>query len=209
MPNKLSFLIISFFAGALCTSGQKKFQEDSERTFRFGAKAGVNINKIQGKAFDEEFRYNYMLGGFLQWNFSRRLGIQPEVNFSQSSGEITDDETDIYDDIFLDGNQKKAKLNYLKIPILLNVDLGPSQRVKLQLGPQWSQLLNSDVYSLRNPGRSIFKKGDFALLGGLWLQLPFVNIGARYELGLTNLNDVSSQDKWRSQAIHIFAGITF
>lgn len=209
MPNKLSFLVISFFAGILCVSGQKKFQEDSERTFRFGAKAGVNINKIQGKAFSEEFQYNYMLGGFLQWNFSRRLGIQPEVNFSQSSGEITDDETDIYDDIFLDGDQKKATLNYLKIPILLNVDLGPSQRVKLQVGPQWSQLLNSDVDSLRNPGRSIFKKGDFALLGGLWLQLPFVNIGARYELGLTNLNDVRSQDKWRSQAIHIFAGVTF
>jgi len=150
-----------------------------------------------------------MLGGFLQWNFSRRFGIQPEINFTQTTSEITSDETDIYDDIFLGGDQKKAKLNYFKIPILLNIDIGQSQRVKLQLGPQWGQLMNSEVDSLRQPGRDIFRKGEFSLLGGLWLQLPLINIGARYEMGLTNLNDVSNQDKWRSQAFHIFAGVTF
>jgi len=96
-----------------------------------------------------------------------------------------------------------------KIPILLNIDIGQSQRVKLQLGPQWGQLMNSEVDSLRQPGRDIFRKGEFSLLGGLWLQLPLINIGARYEMGLTNLNDVSNQDKWRSQAFHIFAGVTF
>lgn len=106
---------VPFFAQA-----QKRFREDTERTFRFGAKAGVNINKIEGQAFNESFRYNYMLGGFLQWNFSHRFGIQPEFNFTQTSGEITGDETDIYDDIFLGGDQKKAKLNYFKIPLLLN-----------------------------------------------------------------------------------------
>ncbi|WP_051268112.1 porin family protein [Terrimonas ferruginea] len=190
-------------------NAQQKFHEDTERTFRFGAKAGVNINKIEGQAFNESFRYNYMLGGFLQWNFSRRFGIQPEINFTQTSSEITSDETDIYDDIFLGGDQKKAKLNYFKIPILLNIDIGQSQRVKLQLGPQWGQLMNSKVDSLRQPGRDIFRKGEFSLLGGLLLQLPLINIGARYEMGLTNLNDVSNQDKWRSQAFHIFAGVTF
>ncbi len=204
-----------FVAAGLCllfslaAAAQQKFREDSERSFRFGAKAGVNINKINGKSFRDEFRYNYMLGGFLQWNFSYRFGLQPEFNFSQSSGEITRDQTDIYDDLFLGGDQKKAKLNYFKLPLLLNVDIGPSQRVKLQAGPQWAQLLNSDVDDLRNPNRSIFKKGDFSLLGGLWIQLPLVNIGARYELGLTNLNEAGSPEKWRSQAFHVFAGVTF
>ncbi|MDF2383999.1 PorT family protein [Nostoc ellipsosporum NOK] len=201
-----TLIAIAFFSHPL--QAQKKFHEDTERTFRFGAKAGVNINKIEGQAFKESFRYNYMLGGFLQWNFSRRFGIQPEFNFTQTSGEITSDETDVYDDLFLGGDQKKAKLNYFKIPLLLNIDIGQSQRVKLQVGPQWGQLFDSKVDSLR-PGRDIFRKGEFSLLGGLWFQLPFVNMGARYELGLTNLNDVSSQDKWRSQAFHIFAGITF
>ena len=37
--------------------------------------------------------------------------------------------------LFLGGDQKKAKLDYLKFAGLLNIDLGPSQRVKLQLGP--------------------------------------------------------------------------
>jgi len=205
--NRLLFIFL--IACSIPAMAQKKFREDTENTFRIGGKAGVNINKIQGKAFTDKFSYNYVLGGFIQWNFSHKFGLQPEINFSQSSAEVTDDRTDIYDDIFMDGDQKKAKLNYLKIPLLLNIDIGPSQRVKLQVGPQWSQLLNSKVDSLRNPEKSIFKKGDFAVLGGLWIQLPFFNIGARYEQGLSNVNETGTSEKWRSQSFQLFAGITF
>lgn len=202
-------LVIFLIISSLPVFAQKKFEEDTERALRFGAKAGVNINKIQGKAFRDGFSYNYVLGGFIQWNFSRKWGIQPEVNFSQASSEITGDNTDIYDDLFLGGGQKKARLNYLKIPILLNLDLGPSQRVKLQAGPQWSQLLGSTVDSLRNPSQPVFKKNDFALLGGLWIQLPVVYIGSRYELGLTNISETGTRQKWHHQAFHLFAGLTF
>jgi hypothetical protein len=205
--NRLLAIILILFS--LPAFAQKNIDEETERFFRFGVKGGVNINKIQGKSFSDAFSYNYVLGGFLQFNFSRKWGIQPEVNFSQSTSEITDDNSDIYDDLFLGGEQKKAKLDYLKIPILVNMDLGPSQRVKLQAGPQWSQLLGSKVDSLRNPNQSIFKKGDFSLLGGIWLQLPLVHLGARYEHGLTNMNDDGIREKWRNQAFHIFAGLTF
>ena len=198
-----------FFATSSFAQKKKNVHDEDESMFRFGFKGTVNINKLDGIPFKDKFRYNYQLGGFIQWNFSYKLGLQPEINFAQSSGEITDDNTIIYDDLFLDGEQKKARLDYLKIPILLNVDIGPSQRVKLQLGPQWSQLLNSKVDSLKNPGLEIFKKGDFSLLGGIWFQLPAVHIGARYELGLTDINNVANKDKWRSQAIQFFAGITF
>jgi hypothetical protein len=206
----LIFLLACGIPGAAQQTAKKKnFDEEIERTFRFGLKGGVNINKIQGKAFNDAFSYNYVLGAFVQWNFSEKFGFQPEVNLSQATSEITNDNTDIYDDLFLGGEQKKAKLDYLKIPLLFNYDLGPSERVKIQLGPQWSQLLESKVDSLRNPDQSIFKKNDLSLLGGLWIQLPLVHIGARYELGLINQNNVGTNEKWRNQAIHIFAGLTF
>lgn len=200
-------VLILLIVSGLPAFAQKNIDEETERTFRFGVKGGVNINKLQGKAFKDGFSYNYVLGGFIQWNFSRKWGLQPEVNFSQSTSEITNDNTEIYDDLFLGGEQKKAKLNYLKIPILMNLNVGPSKRVKLQAGPQWSQLLDSKVDSLRNPGQSIFKKGDFGLLGGLWIQLPVVHLGARYEYGLTNISEAGA--KWHQQAFHIFAGLTF
>lgn len=206
MIRILPFVLTIF---SLPAFAQHNIDEETERFFRFGVKGGVNINKIQGRSFSDAFSYNYVLGGFMQFNFSRKWGLQPEINFSQSTSEITNDNSDIYDDLFLGGEQKKAKLDYLKIPILVNLDLGPSQRIKLQAGPQWSQLLGSKVDSLRNPNQSIFKKGDFSLLGGLWIQLPLVHIGARYEHGLTNMSEAGIREKWHNQAFHIFAGLTF
>ncbi len=188
----------------LSLKAQKNFEYDRQAMFRFGGKAGVNINKIDGKAFSDEFSYNFMLGGFLQFNLNRRWGIQPEVNFCQSAFEATDDISDIYDDLVEGGSQKKQKLNYLKIPILVNLNVGPSQRVKLQLGPQWGQLLSSTKNA-----SSFFEKSDFSMLGGLWLQLPFVNLGGRYEIGLSNLNHVNKPDNWGSQAFTVFVGVTF
>ena len=203
----LSFLV---FLSLNTFSQNKKFDPDAdhENFFRVGAKAGVNINKINGQSYKSGFNYNYLLGGFMQFNFSKTFGLQPEINFVQSSSEFTNDPSDVYDDIFRDGSQKKAKLDYLKVPLLLNINIGPSKRVKLQFGPQIGGVLKETVDSLKSNG-NIFKKSDWSAVGGVWIQIPFINLGARYELGLTNLNDIDNQQKWKSQAFTLFAGITF
>jgi len=203
------FLALLMFL-SLNAFSQKKFNPnpDHENFFRIGAKAGVNINKITGQSYKSGFNYNYLLGGFMQFNFSKTFGFQPEINFVQSSSEFSNDASDVYDDLFREGSQRHAKLDYLKVPLLLNINVGPSKRVKLQLGPQVGGLLNQTIDSLKT-NRDIFKKGDWSAVGGLWIQLPFVNIGGRYEIGLTNLNDIDNNEKWKSQAFTIFAGITF
>ncbi len=206
---KKIFCIILTLA-SLNTFSQGKFKPNvsHENFFRWGGKAGVNINKIDGQSYKAGFNYNFLLGGFMQFNVSKRFGLQPEINFVQSSAAFSDDASDVYDDIFRDASQRKAKLDYVKVPLLLNVNIGSSKRVKLQLGPQFGGLLNQKVDSLRNGG-NIFKKSDLSAVGGLWIQLPFVNIGGRYEIGLNNINDIDNQQRWRSQAYTIFAGFTF
>ncbi|HEY8661387.1 MAG TPA: porin family protein [Hanamia sp.] len=188
---------------------QRKFDKNSdhENFFRIGAKGGVNINKITGQSYKSGFNYNYLLGAFMQFNFSKTFGLQPEINFVQSSSEFSNDASTVYDDLFYNGSQRKAKLNYLKVPLLLNINIGPSKRVKLQLGPQVGGLLKQSVDSLKN-NADIFKKGDWSAVGGLWIQIPFINLGARYEIGLTNLNNIDNSEKWKSQAFTIFAGFT-
>lgn len=185
----------------------KKLDMDHEKFFRFGAKGGVNINKISGKSYESGFNYNFQAGVFLQFNISNRFGIQPEVNFVQSQSAFTKDATDIYDDLFLDGSQKKAKMNYLEVPVLLNMNIGPSKRVKLQAGPAYSGLLKQTVDSLK-ANANFYKNSEWSLIGGLWIQVPFINLGARYKLGLTNINGIDDKQTWKSQAIQIFVGIT-
>src|SRR6476661_10574286 len=168
---KIYLLSIALLLSCFCRAQISKVDIERENFFRIGGKAGVNINKINGQSYKSGFNYNYLLGGFMQFNFSKTFGFQPEINFVQSSSGFTDDASTVYDDIFRDGSQKKAKLDYLKVPLLLNINVGPSKRVKLQFGPQIGGVLKETVDSLRNNG-AIFKKADWAAVGGLWIQIP-------------------------------------
>lgn len=205
-------LIVLFSLLSVAVYAQKKSnwngEKEDENFFRFGAKAGLNINKFQGQSYKNGFRYNFQAGAFLQFNFSDRFGIQPELSFVQASSELADDASDISDDIFGGGDQNKAKLNYLEIPVLLNVNLGPSKRVKLQAGPAYGALLKQKVDSVK-PNEKIYKNGEWSVIGGIWFQLPVVNIGARYKLGLTDINATSNNETWKNQAIQVFIGLTF
>lgn len=197
-----------FIASSIQAQQKSNIKTDRERFFRLGAKAGVNINQITGQSYKSGFNYNYQLGAFMQFNFSNRFGIQPEVNFVQSSATFSTDATEIYDDLFRDGSQKHATLNRLEIPLLLNINVGESKHVKLQLGPSFQAILQQTVDSLKTGG-NIYKNTDWAVMGGLWIQLPVVNLGARYKMGLTNINAIDDRQSWKTQAIQIFVGISF
>ncbi len=203
-----SFVSLSCFAQKKWNTA--KFDEDKEHEnfFRFGVKGGLNINKLQGQPYKKGFRYNFQAGAFLQFNFSSLLGIQPEVNFVQASSELSSNAEEISDDLFGGGSQNKAKLNYLEIPVLLNVNLGPSKRVKLQAGPSYGWLMKQKVDSLK-PNTSIYKNGEWSVMGGIWFQLPVVNLGARYKLGLTDINASGTSESWKNQSIQVFLGLTF
>ena len=113
-----NILIAILLASALNTFAQSNIPIDQENFFRFGFKGGVNINKISGESYNQGFNFNYQVGGFVQFNFNQRFGLQPEVNFVQSSSTFSNDKTDIYADLFEGGSQKNATLNYLEIPLL-------------------------------------------------------------------------------------------
>ena len=206
--NKFFVALLLLLSTTGFAQGRKKLDMDHENFFRFGAKGGVNINKVTGKSYKQGFNYNFQAGAFIQFNFSNRFGIQPEVNFVQSKSEFTNDATDIYDNLFLSGSQKKATLNYLEVPVFLNINVGPSKRVKLQVGPSYGGLLKQTVDSLKNNG-SLYKNSEWSAIGGLWIQLPLINLGARYKLGLTNINAYDDKETWKNQAIQIFVGLTF
>jgi hypothetical protein len=207
---KNSMIAILLFVPALAFSQRSLgfYEYEVDHFFRVGFNAGLNINKIQGKSFANEYSYNYGFRGFMQFNFHRKFGVQPEVGYNQASAQQSSDYTDIWDDISLGGDQSKVKLSYLKFGTMVNYNVGVTTRIKLQFGPQWGMLLNEKVDSLTTT-ENIFKKGDFSLAGGIMFQLPAVHFGARYEQGLTNINAIDDRDKWKNQSFQLFLGLTF
>ena len=169
--------------------------------FHVGLKGGVNMYKIESKSFSEEFKHSYNAGIFTEINFSKKIGIQPEILWNQSQTRTSAKFKDIYNDGV--GELKGVTLNYLSIPLLLNVS--PSRLITFQAGPQFGVLINKDQNLLEN-GKSAFKSGDLSMLGGLQLNLGGFKLGGRYTVGLTNINDIDNQDKWRNQGFQLYAG---
>src|ERR1051326_3050971 len=90
---KNTLFLFGVLATALPAFSQRNIKNDFEKEnfFRVGFNAGININKIQGRSFKDEFSYDYSLRGFMQLNFSRKFGVQPEVTFIQASSEQSND----------------------------------------------------------------------------------------------------------------------
>jgi hypothetical protein len=167
----------------------------------FGIKAGANLFKIDGESFSQEFQFGYMAGAFAQIYVSSKWGLQPELNFNQTNYRTGSN----FSAVVPDGvNDVKGKLNWLTVPVLLSYR--PVPVLSLLVGPQYGILLNQDEHLVNNAGDA-FKKGDVALVGGSQLNLGPVMAGARYVVGLTNLNDVATQSTWRNEGWQLYAGV--
>jgi hypothetical protein len=168
--------------------------------FHIGIKGGANIVKIGGESFNDEFKFGYSLGGFAEINFTKEWGIQPELLWNQSKTTTSTSFQQIYEGVA----GQDITLNYLNIPLLLTYR--PVPILSLQAGPQFGILLNQTDNLFEN-GQNAFKSGDFSLLGGAQLNLGGFRAGARYFIGLNNINDLGSQDKWKNQGFQLYVGI--
>ena len=169
--------------------------------FHLGIKGGANVIKIDGRSFKDEFRYGYHLGGFMELGLGNKFTLQPEVLFNQYATTVDSNFSHIYQNAFKSNN---ITLNYLSIPILLNYKLiGP---ISLQAGPQFGILIDKNKNLLQN-GADAFKTGDFSMLGGAQVKLAAFRVTGRYAIGLTNINDIDNQDKWRWQGFQLSLGL--
>ncbi len=159
--------------------------------FKIGAKAGANLTKISGKSFKEEFDLGYHLGGFAEIGFSKTLGIQPEVLFNQVNAKRSSGFNSIYTNLSDPNSSNDIKLNYLSIPVLLNINV--TKLLTLNVGPQFGILMNKHETLLKN-GQEAFKNGDFSMVGGATINLAALRVYGRYNIGLTNINDIDNQD---------------
>ena len=171
----------------------------SAQGFRLGLKAGINMNQISGQSFNQSYNLAYHAGAFAEIDFTKKLGIQPELLFNQSTGKTVSGGLSAV--TFPSDN---ITLNYLSIPVLLRYSIG--SLVTLNLGPQYSILMNKHQTLLAN-GQNAFKNGDFAMVGGLQLNLKVLRVYGRYVIGMNNINDVANSENWKNQQIQLGIGL--
>ena len=167
-----------------------------------GIKGGVNITKMDGRDFKDEFNYGYLLGGFAEIGLGGKLSLQPEVLFNQIQSKVDTSLSNIWNPT---RSNDDVKLNYLSIPILLDYKLGDA--VSLQAGPQFGILMDQNK-TLVNNGQEAFKKGNLSMLGGVELSLSKLRIAGRYVVGLNNINDIDNKSDWKSQGFQLSLGLS-
>ncbi len=174
---------------------------------RIGIKGGANLNKISGQSFDDGFNLSYHLGGFAEINFNKTWGIQPELIWNQSSSKPSSFQA-VYGSGVTSASfngQNNIKLDYLSIPVLLRYTTAGGL-LSLNAGPQYGILLSQDKTLLQN-GKNAFKSGDFSVVLGAQINLSPIVLYARYNIGLQNINDIDSKDKWTNQQIQLGVGL--
>ena len=181
------------------------FTQAAMAQFTAGIKGGANITKIEGKSFNQEFRYGYQLGGFAMIGLGEKFTLQPEVLYQQTQTKVESDFENVYQEAFREVRDGNVKLNYLAIPIMLNYKF-IGNFLSLQAGPQFGVLLNKDDNLLEN-GKRAFKGGDFSMAAGAQIKLSKVVVSGRYVVGLNNINDIGEQSKWRNEAIQLSVGL--
>ncbi|MBL7760207.1 MAG: porin family protein [Sediminibacterium sp.] len=169
--------------------------------FRLGVKAGANMNKISGQSFKDGYDLSYHVGAFAEIDITKTIGIQPEVLWNQTTTKRANSFDAIYASLPQD-----VKLQYLAIPVLLRINV--TNLITLNAGPQFGILMNKDDNLITN-GQAAFKSGDFSLVAGAQLNLTALRIYGRYNIGLQNVNDVTSQEKWKNQQIQLGVGLRF
>ena len=157
-----------------------------------GAKAGLNLAQMYGKAEGEsettDMVVGFQFGGYLNYKISETFIFQPELVFSRLGGKESE-----YDPDFQEEIDVKFKLDYLTLP--LNFKFQVNENFGLLVGPQIGFMVGAkakvDFFgtSVEADVKDQFKGIDFGANVGLSYTINKLSFDARYYLGLSNIGD--------------------
>lgn len=214
--KKLFIILIAALLPATLSFAQKSVKPN----FDLGIKLGANFSQINGDYWENGFKTNFLVGAFASLN-GKVLGGQIEGLFTQNTYVTGNGFRTLYSEAVNPNNYKDSngtfKVSYLNIPVLLNVKLFPA--VMIQAGPQFSGIVSiNDKDNFLKDANEVFKS-DWSGVIGLWINLPaHFNVGARYIIGLSNINNTDYNDPntgkeiddaWKQRTLQIHIGYTF
>jgi hypothetical protein len=179
-----------------------------------GPKFGVNLSKMDGQSWQGGYKAN-LLGGLFLSVHGKRFGAQIEGLFSQTSYVTGPDFSSIYHTYINAGKDSlkngRFQISYFNIPVMAQVRI--LGRAWMQVGAQYSGVVSvEDKDEFLKDAESLFSKGTVSAVGGLWIDVTKrINAGARYVMGMSNVNEEYSNvaETWKQRDVQLHLGITF
>lgn len=176
------------------SAAQVRFRANSSENSGFGIKGGVNFASLNGAGADRTLKdrkglTQYHFGVYAQIGVSNWFSVQAEALYQRKGYKAKEaylyrTGTNVGTDSATFDNT--IKLSYLSVPILLVFN--PVSNIAIQVGPQFSYLLNVREGSDQVDAQTYNYKGfDMGLVGGLEAKFEFLRVGARYDYSLTDL----------------------
>lgn len=162
----------NFLVAAIAVLG---FSHVSAQKIKFGAKGGFNLASVSGKnTTGKEVVTSFNLGILSEIPVSTKFSFQPEIMYSGQGYSF---------------NDQTFALSYLNLPLMGKYYV--AKGLSVEAGPQIGFL-----FSAKNEDINVkdsFKKVDFGVNFGLGYKFDNgLNFGARYNTGLTDINNVKN-----------------
>ena len=149
----------------------------------FGLKAGLNIANLHiQNASSPDAKLGFNAGGLAHIHLSKQFALQPEIMYSNQGAKET-----------ISNSDYKVNLHYINIPVLAQLMVGDGFRI--ETGPQLGLLVSArqKTEGVSTDIKDSYKTADFGWAFGLgYITHAGVGIDARYNLGISNINNVSS-----------------
>lgn len=170
----------------------------AQKQFTIGPKIGVDYTNYWGEDVEHGGQLNYQAGLFMEYRFTDKFSIAPEVVFAAQGGKFTENVN--WGDINLLEVDVTHHVNNINVPVMLKYYVTPA--VSIDFGPQvgfniyskYTQKVKSDVVPTgmekekTKDNKDFTKTVDFGLGLGLTYNIAKdVFVQGRYTMGLTKV----------------------
>src|SRR5699024_733187 len=177
----------------------------SAQEVRLGIKGGVNFSTLSGDNLgDIKSLTGFHIGGLVEIPLAEQFSIQPEVLYTAQGSKYSEKGQELGVSYSYDFKQK---LDYIQVPVMAKYYV--IDGLSIEAGPQIAFLASSKLdYEGTLGGISVsgdedldnVSNIDFSIGAGASYRLPMgLFFTARYNFGLSNVNDSSNSD---NQKIH-------
>jgi hypothetical protein len=183
---------VFFLSVLICGSFVSKAQTHIEP----GIKGGINVATLTTGSSNSNIdpRISANLGFLAHIHLTKEFALQPELIFSGQGAKQT-----------IANVEYKTNLNYLQLPILLQYMIGTGFRI--ETGPQFGALVSAKNKSgnvIVNVKDSYNKVDAGWVLGAGYVTASGFGVDARYNLGLSKINESGDKISNRVFALGVF-----